>query len=150
MIIILATDGTVSGEAAADAITKFSLMKGDQIKVISVIDMALPMSIDVYGGYIPDTSGLENAAREHATKVVAETAGRLAAYFGETGVEITTDILFGSPESRIVETAEDIKADLIVLGSHGYNTWERLLLGSVSDSVVHHAHCSVMVVRRPR
>ena len=48
-----------------------------------------------------------------------------------------------------VETAEEMGADMIVLGSHGYKRWERLLLGSVSNSVVHHAHCSVMVVRSP-
>ena len=52
-------------------------------------------------------------------------------------------------ESRIVETAEAIHPDMIVLGSHGYSRWERLLLGSVSDSVVHHAPCSVLIVRTP-
>ena len=41
------------------------------------------------------------------------------------------------------------KADLIVVGSHGYPTWERLLLGSVSQAVVSHAKCSVEVVRLP-
>ena len=60
---------------------------------------------------------------------------------------ISTEVLFGSPDSRIVETAEQWHADLIVIGSHGYSRWERLLLGSVSDSVLHHAPCSVLVVR---
>jgi nucleotide-binding universal stress UspA family protein len=64
-------------------------------------------------------------------------------------VEISSDVLIGSPESRIVEMADEIKPDLIVVGSHGYSGWERLLLGSVSDAVVHHAPCSVMVVRCP-
>ena len=49
------------------------------------------------------------------------------------GVSVSTDVLFGTPESRIVETAEDMHADLIVIGSHGYKTWERLLIGSVSN-----------------
>jgi len=60
---------------------------------------------------------------------------------------VSSDILFGSPDGRIVETAEEMAADIIVIGSHGYKQWERLLLGSVSDSVVHHAPCSVLVVR---
>ncbi|MGI8495899.1 MAG: universal stress protein [Pyrinomonadaceae bacterium] len=47
----------------------------------------------------------------------------------------------------MVETAENFQADLIIVGSHGYNTWERLLLGSISDSVVHYAPCSVLVVK---
>ncbi|HLM01323.1 MAG TPA: universal stress protein, partial [Pyrinomonadaceae bacterium] len=75
---------------------------------------------------------------------------RLESRFAEQNVTITTDVLFGSPESRIVETAEQMHAELIVVGSHGYNRWERLLLGSVSDSVVHHAPCSVLVVRLPK
>ena len=53
---------------------------------------------------------------------------------------------FGPDE---VETAEEFGSDLIIVGSHGYSRWERLLLGSVSQSVVHHAPCSVLVVREP-
>ena len=55
--------------------------------------------------------------------------------------------MFGSPESRIVEAADEFKPNLVVVGSHGYSTWERLILGSVSDSVAHHVPCSVLIVR---
>lgn len=149
MNILLATDGTKYGEAAAEMVGSFKLGGGDSIKIISVVDLAVPLAIDIYGGYLPDTSVLENAARENATKVIAQTTAKLHEYFGETTVDITSDILFGSPDGRIVETAEEVEADLIVIGSHGYKRWERLLLGSVSQSVVHHAHCSVLVVRSP-
>jgi nucleotide-binding universal stress UspA family protein len=115
--------------------------------VISVVDMALPMAIDIYGGFLPDTSEFEKTARENATKIVSETIEKLKAYADSGKVAVSTDVLFGSPDSRIVETAEEWNADLIVVGSHGYSRWERLLLGSVSDSVVHHAPCSVLVVR---
>ncbi len=146
MKVLLATDGTKYGDAAADMAGKLKLADGDEIKIICVVDMALPMPIDIYGGYIPDTTEIEKVARENAAKVVAETSEKIRSSFGDK-VDITTDVLFGSPDSRIVETAEEMKADLIVIGSHGYKQWERLLLGSVSNSVVHHAHCSVMVVR---
>lgn len=147
MKILLATDGTKYGQAAAEMLGKFSLKDGDSVKIISVVDMAVPLAIDIYGGYLPDTSVLENAARENASKVVDDTVTKLRGFFGDKSVNISSDILFGSPDSRIVETAEEMGADLIVIGSHGYKRWERLLLGSVSDSVVHHAPCSVMVVR---
>ncbi len=147
MKILLATDGTKHGEAAAEMLGKIKLADGDAVKIICVVDMALPMAIDIYGGYIPDSTEIEKAARENAAKVVAETSEKVRASFGKEKVDLSTEILFGSPDSRIVETAEEIKTDLIVIGSHGYKQWERLLLGSVSDSVVHHAHCSVMVVR---
>jgi nucleotide-binding universal stress UspA family protein len=48
----------------------------------------------------------------------------------------------------ILDEAERWDADLIVLGSHGYNGWQRFLLGSVSHAVATHAHCSVEIVRQ--
>jgi nucleotide-binding universal stress UspA family protein len=148
MKIILATDGTKYGDAALEMLQNINLKKGDDIKVISVVDLAVPLGIDVYGGYLPDTSELEKTAERSATQIVENAAKDLREFFGED-VTVSSDVLFGSPDSRIVETAEEIDADLIVIGSHGYKSWERLLLGSVSNSVVHHAPCSVVVVRVP-
>lgn len=128
---------------------RFALGDGDEIKIISIIDMAVPTSIDIYGGYLPDTTELEKTARENAARILEETAGRVRAFFKDRNVSISTNVLFGTPESRIVETAEEIRSDLIIVGSHGYSRWERLLLGSVSNSVVQHAPCSVLVVRAP-
>ena len=127
----------------------FALSDGDAISIVSVVDMAVPMAIDIYGGYLPDTTELEKAARQNAAKVLERTEGRIKAHFPDKNLAISSEVLFGSPESRIVETAEATHPDLIVLGSHGYSRWERLLLGSVSDSVVHHAPCSVLIVRAP-
>lgn len=149
MKIILATDGAKQSDAAIDSLKRMLLTDGDEIKIVNIVDMALPMSIDIYGGYLPDTTELEKTAREHGTKILEQTAAKLNAFAGSQKVSVTTEMLFGSPESRIVETAEEWKADLIIVGSHGYSRWERLLLGSVSDSVVHHAPCSVLVVRVP-
>jgi len=147
MKIILATDGTKHGEAAAQAIRKFALTGNDSVHIVTIVDMAVPLGIDVYSGYLPDTAEIEKAARDHAEKVIVSTVEMLKAEFEKDPPAVSSDVLFGSPDSRIVETAEEMKADMIVLGSHGYNRWERLLLGSVSDSVVHHAHCSVLIVR---
>ena len=147
MKILFATDGGKQCDAAVETIHRLALGDGDEIKVISVVDMALPMAIDIYGGFLPDTSEFEKTARENAAKILVETSDKLKAFTDAGKITISTDVLFGSPDSRIVETAEEWHADLIVVGSHGYSRWERLLLGSVSDSVVHHAPCSVLVVR---
>jgi nucleotide-binding universal stress UspA family protein len=147
MRILLATDGTKQGDSAVEMLGRFALADGDDIKVISVVDMAVPLAIDVYGGYLPDTTELEKAARENAGRVLDSAMARAKSIAGESGASLAGEVLFGSPESRIVETAEQMAADLIIVGSHGYNRWERLLLGSVSDSVIHHAPCSVLVVR---
>ena len=70
----------------------------------------------------------------------AERAARMA-------VELTRSLDSGRPEAGIVQVAEEIGADLIVLGSRGLGGVRRALMGSVSDSVVRHAHGPVVVVR---
>ena len=149
MKVILATDGTKYGKAATKMVAKLNLGEGDAVTVISVVDMAVPLVTDIYGGYLPDTSEIEKYAKENAATVIETSKESLASAFEDKKVEISGEVQFGSPGSRIVETAEQIGADLIVVGSHGYKQWERILLGSVSSSVVHHAPCSVLVVRIP-
>ena len=147
MKVILATDGTQQSEAAIESTKNLNLNEGDEITVISVVDMALPLSVDLYAGYLSTTEEIEVAVKESSEKLLQTTANKLKEILAERKVSILTELLNGSPESRIVEKAEEIEADLIIVGSHGYNRWERLLLGSVSDSVIHHAPCSVLVVR---
>ncbi len=148
MKILLAIDGTKHSESAIEALRSFSFSVGDQIKAISIVDMALPMAVDIYAGYLPSsTPEIEKNVRENAENVLNETFEKILAMTSHKKVSVSKELLIGSPESRIVETAEEMNADLIIVGSHGYNRWERLLLGSVSDSVVHHAPCSVLVVR---
>lgn len=147
MKVLFATDGAKQSDSAIEAFKRLALNDGDEIKIVSVIDVGVPMAVDIYGGYLPDTSELEKTAKENSEQILEKTAAGLRAICGDKKIDITTEILFGSPESRIVETADEWKPDLVVVGSHGYSGWERLLIGSVSDSVVHHSPCSVLVVR---
>lgn len=147
MKIVLATDGTRYSGAALDMLLKLSLGEGDAVRVVSVVDLALPTVLDMYGDSLPDTGTLEKDAKAAAIQVVEDARARLAAEHPSAASNISIDVLFGSPERRIVESAEEFGADLIVVGSHGHNQWERLLLGSVSNSIVHHAPCSVLVAR---
>src|SRR5476651_51611 len=106
MKILLATDGTSYGDAASEMLTNFNLAEGDEIRIVSVVDMAVPLAIDIYGGYLPDTSDIEKAARENASKTVEDAVARIKGKFDGKNVVISSDVLFGSPDSRIVETAE--------------------------------------------
>src|SRR5215212_5808661 len=54
----------------------------------------------------------------------------------------------GSPAAEVVDLAEELGVGLVVVGSRGLGGIRRALIGSVSDSVVRHAHCSVLVVRK--
>lgn len=63
------------------------------------------------------------------------------------GVEVTVSVSEGSPYERIMEEADAIGADLIVLPSHTRKLMDRVLLGSCASRVVEHARCSVLVIR---
>lgn len=112
--------------------------------------MAIPMALNPQAEFVPSALEVEQTAQDNAEKILEAARRRIREISENDNLRVSTEILFGSPESRIVETAESMFADLIIVGSHGYNLWERLLLGSVSDSVVHHAPCSVLVVRTPK
>lgn len=58
-------------------------------------------------------------------------------------------VMHGSPQETILKAAQEFKADLIVMGSHGRGAIPRFLLGSVSVAMITHAPCSVMIVRLP-
>lgn len=150
MKILLATDGTIQSEAATEAISAFKFSDGDEIKIVSIIDMAVPMVFNPQSEIAPNALEVEQTANETAEKILETARQKIERLIGNENVAISTETLFGSPDSRIVEAAEKMHADLIIVGSHGYNRWERLLLGSISDSVVHHAPCSVLVVRTPK
>jgi nucleotide-binding universal stress UspA family protein len=66
----------------------------------------------------------------------------------EEGVSVAeAHLLRGRPEREVVHLSEEIGAGLIIMGSRGLGGVRRALMGSVSDSVVRHAHCPVMIVR---
>lgn len=62
---------------------------------------------------------------------------------------LKTAVLLGDPGTQITDYAASVKAELIVISSHGYHGVKRLLLGSVAERVIRHADCPVLVLRRP-
>ncbi len=150
MKILLAVDGSKYSDSAVEVFNNLKLSDTDEIKIISVVDMAFPTAINIYAGYIPASAEIEKTVRENAETIVENAAQKIKNLLCGINVLISTEVLTGSPESRIFQSAEASKSDLIIVGSHGYNRWERLLLGSVSNSVVLHAHCSVLIVRSPK
>lgn len=108
-----------------------------ELHVVHVIE---PLSL-AYGGDIPmDFSGVQDQLQEQAEKQLAS--------FGER-YNIPPErlhLMIGRPESQIHQIAEDIEADLIVVGSHGRQGLA-LILGSTANGVLHGAHCDVLAVR---
>jgi nucleotide-binding universal stress UspA family protein len=118
------------------------------IKIVSVYEMTFPL--DVFPAPTDFTERLETSAREHAEEFAREAEAMIRAYFPGADIDLTTQIAVGAPEQILIEEAKEWNADLVVVGSHGRGFWGRMLLGSTTDALVHHAPCSVLVVRQPR
>jgi nucleotide-binding universal stress UspA family protein len=63
------------------------------------------------------------------------------------GIKIETKLLQGNPSSVIIDFCENEKQDIIIMGSRGMGKFKELVLGSVSNKVLHHSSCPVMIVR---
>jgi nucleotide-binding universal stress UspA family protein len=76
----------------------------------------------------------------------AEELERLKAEKLEGGIDARTMVIYGKPADEIVRIAEEEKADLIVIATHGQSGWKRFISGSVTERVVRMASCPVLVV----
>ena len=147
MKVLLAVDGSPCSEAAVAEVATRPWPAGSEFRIVSAYQ--LPMSPTPEAWAIPPEyyDEMEKAARGQAQKIVDLATAQLKQTLGKL-MAVRGQVLAGSPPSVIVEEADGWPADLIVVGSHGYGAWQRLVLGSVSQAVVLHAKCSVEVVRR--
>ena len=72
----------------------------------------------------------------------------IAAQLKKKGInKVDTMTIIGNPKKEILNVSKKIKADLIVMGTHGRTGLARLVIGSVARNILNHAHCSVLIVR---
>jgi len=149
MKILLAVDGSASSDDAIAEIITRPWPEQTEVKVVTAFEMSVMVGIEPWAGGAMYFDELQKAAASAADAVVENTLTKLRA-LTDKKLNITAEVLQGSPGQVIVEKAEQWGADLIVMGSRGLGAWNRLLLGSVSNAVLHHAKCSVEIVRRPK
>jgi nucleotide-binding universal stress UspA family protein len=149
MKVLIATDGSEFSVAAIETVCEMLVDRVDpvELKIVSVCDLAivgteLPVGLPAYYQELADQ------AKKDA-ETIAENSWNAIQQKLPIGIDVSTEVRMGNPPQVIIEIAERWNADLIVVGSHGRGFWNRSLLGSVSDAVVHHAKCSVLVVRKP-
>lgn len=147
MKILLAIDGSPCSNTAVEEVARRPWPPDTQVRIISVAEPPGALTAEPYMGVAPYFEEVERLKRQQAEEAVARAAEALRGGAGTKALGVATEVMTGSPKRTIVEESEAWGADLIVVGSHGYHTWERMLLGSVSQSVAAHARCSVLIVR---
>jgi nucleotide-binding universal stress UspA family protein len=149
--ILLASDGSEEVTLAAQTAVDIAEKTNSELQVVYVLelDYGYPnydLSYDPSYA-IPDyeyRQQIQENFEQEARKALDAEVERVKAAGGRV---VEAHLSKGSPDTEIVKLADDIGAGLIVMGSRGLGGIRRALIGSVSDSVVRHAHCPVLVVR---
>lgn len=141
--ILLATDG--SEEATLAASTAADIAD----KTTSELHVVYTELIPVYGefpsGRFKSSDPVEKEVRNRAQRFLDDQVKQIEA---SGGTVAQAHLRMGRPDEEIVTLGEEISAGLIVIGSRGLGGIGRALMGSISDSVVRHAHCPVLMVRK--
>jgi len=141
--ILLATDGSEEAQLATQAATELSRETGSEVHLVYV----LPTPAQLIGHHLYSDEireSLIGRAERDAETFLKEQAENINS---EGGKVAETHLRSGDPDKEILRGAEALDVGLIVIGSRGLGAITRALMGSVSDSVVRHAHCPVWVVR---
>jgi nucleotide-binding universal stress UspA family protein len=146
MRILLAIDGSTCSDNAVEEVALRPWPEGSEIRVVTAYEMPLPATPEGWSLPASYFNEIDAALRGQAKSIIERAVSLLRSRMSRT-ISVDGDCLIGSPRSVILDEAKSWNADLIVVGSHGYGAWGRFLLGSVSQSVVSHAKCSVEVVR---
>jgi nucleotide-binding universal stress UspA family protein len=142
--IVLATDGSEEAALAAETAAELSKSTGSEVHVVYV----LPTPTQLIGHHLVYGEARESAiagAEREAETFLKKQAEKVGSGGGKV---VETHLRSGDPDKEILRTAEAVDAGVIILGSRGLGAISRTLVGSVSDSVVRHAHCPVFVVRK--
>jgi nucleotide-binding universal stress UspA family protein len=135
--ILLAYDGSDGSKLALDKAAELAKAAQAEFHILAV-------------GRIPEyaeTVSEVEEATEQATSFYSKVTDEAARTLKQRGLTATSHIEFGKPGDVILRIAEDLKADLVILGTNPHSALRRRFLGATVDKVVDRAHCSVLVVR---
>ena len=139
--ILLATDASEETELARRTAVDMAISTKSTLHLVTVAPG--------YPSYDVNVPHVAEQLHEQAEKILDKQAEKVERE-GATVAGKHLRIAERHRAQQIVQVAEDIEAGLIVMGSRGLGGVRRALMGSVSDSVVRHAHCPVMIVRREK
>ena len=152
--ILLASDGSETGTHAMEVAVEFCEQTGSELHLVYVGEDAYSATLVYPEAADPEwveregpvlTGQLQQQFEQMSRRVLDTQAEKVR----EAGGTIAqAHLRMGEAATEIVDLAEELGAGLVVLGSRGLGGIRRALMGSLSDSVVRHAHCPVLVVRK--
>ncbi len=150
--LLLATDGSEEAELTSKTAAELAESTGSELHVLYVGEAANPYVevVELAGDEAVNPrldAELKRQFERQAREVLDAEAQRVRAAGGTVA---QAHLSMGKADHEVVTLAEEIGAGLIVMGSRGRGGIRRALMGSVSDSVVRHSHCPVLVVRESR
>lgn len=147
--ILLGTDGSEFSHWAAKSVADRPWPKGSEVRLLSAVQLLLPNTRAFFEPPFIDSDYIESA-RAEAMQRAQDAIARETTTLSPTGLDVSESIsvLLDPPQTVILDEATRWGADVIVVGSHGYHGLDRFLLGSVSEAIAMHAHCSVEVIRK--
>src|SRR5215203_2989881 len=152
--ILLAADGSEDAAHATEVAVELSKTTSSELHVVYVgqdaysATLVYPQATDSGGIEHEDPAVLEELEQQFeqiARRILDAEVEKVRA---AGGTAVQAHLRIGKAATEIVDLAEKLSAGLIVVGSRGLGGIRRALIGSVSDSVVRHAHCPVLVVRK--
>ena len=133
--ILVPTDGSDQSDVALDHALELSRKHGSEVHILYVADTNRD-SLTMQGGNIVD------ALEREGDRVVSEAADRAA-----VGTDVVEEVLAGDPVKTILDYAESVDADVVVMGTHGRRGLDRVLLGSTTERVVRLSPIPVLTIR---
>lgn len=141
-MILVGIDGSETAQRALISAAHEAALRGEQLRVVYAWQVPPPFYA---GGYVPDLGPEHEQAQRNAQRLVDEAVAAVAA--AQPEVSCIGEAVEGQAAATLLERGRF--ASLLVVGNRGRGGFKSLLLGSVSQQVVHHAHCPVLVVRPP-
>ncbi len=136
MKVLICSDYSPAGEYILKEAQKFlASFPGAEIYVFNAIDMAVVSVAGMYDN-TEEVKSLEKQAQE-----VGKWAEKI---FAGSKIDFATAV--GNPAEVILQQAATVKADLLIMGTQGKTGLNRMLLGSVAESVLHHATCNTLII----
>jgi nucleotide-binding universal stress UspA family protein len=136
--ILVAHDGSKSSDKALKKAVELATHMNASLTVLSVVPEL----------YLTELSDVErNRIFEALSKETGDAMEKIRKSLSGKSMEVKTLVRQGDPAEKILETAQKMKVDLIVTGSHGRHGTKKFLLGSVSSKIVDYSKCPVLVVK---